>query len=80
MPRTCSLTYAQRRMSDVRGAPRALLLVAALLLGASANPPRPTDADPLTATINTEDVDRFAALMTRTGGKPTRLRVTDQTA
>jgi hypothetical protein len=62
-------------MSDVRGSRRALLLVVALLLVASANPPRPTDADPLTATINTEDVDRFAALMTRTGGKPTAVQL-----
>ena len=71
MPRTCSCIYARRRMSDARGLRRPLLLVAALLLGASANPPRPANVDPLTATINTEDVDRFAALMKRTSGKPT---------
>ncbi len=58
-------------MSKARGLRGPLLLVSALVLGASANPPRPADADPLTAIIHTEDVDRFAALMKRTGGKPT---------
>lgn len=48
-----------------------VLLVSALLLGAFADPARPADADPLTAMINTEDADRFAALMKRTAGRPT---------
>ena len=48
-----------------------LLLALAFLLGASASPPRLADADPLTATINVEDVERFAALMKQTEGKPT---------
>ena len=48
---------------------RPLILALALLPAAATN--RPPPADPLTATIHTEDADRFAALFARTKGKPT---------
>ena len=48
---------------------RPLILALALLPAAATN--RPPPADPLTATIHTEDADRFAALFAKTKGKPT---------
>jgi hypothetical protein len=42
-----------------------------LLTGAALPSGRPADADPLTATIHTVDVERFAALIERTKGRPT---------
>lgn len=36
----------------------------------AADPPQPTPADPLTATIHTEDAERFARLFAATNGKP----------
>jgi len=49
-----------------------VLLISTLLLAeASTSPSRPTPTDPLTATIQTDDVERFAALMKRTNGRPT---------
>lgn len=48
-------------------------MLAALLLAAAAGPVAtpPPPADPQTATVHTEDADRFAALFERTGGAPT---------
>ena len=46
---------------------RPLILALALLPAAAAN--RPPPADPLTATIHTEDADRFATLFAKTKGK-----------
>ncbi|MEG3168651.1 hypothetical protein U1737_10690 [Sphingomonas sp. LB3N6] len=48
---------------------RPLILALALLPAAATNHPPP--ADPLTATIHTEDADRFAGLYAKTKGKPT---------
>ena len=48
---------------------RPLILALALLPAAATN--RPPPADPLTATIHTEDADRFATLFAKTKGKPT---------
>lgn len=48
-----------------------LLLAFAALASAQAAPIVPSPADPLTAEIETEDADRFAALFKRTGGRPT---------
>ena len=48
-----------------------ILSVFAAIAVAQAMPPPPRPADPLTAEIETEDADRFAALFERTGGQPT---------
>lgn len=51
---------------------RSILLIATLLLtGASTGSSRPAPADPLTVTIQTGDVERFAMLLQRAGGRPT---------
>lgn len=51
---------------------RSLLLISTLLLtGASTSQSRPTPVDPLTATIQTDDAERFALLMKQAGGRPT---------
>jgi hypothetical protein len=53
-----------------------LSLAALLLIGAAPAPAsRVVAADPLTATIHVADVERFGALMAKTGGKPTALQL-----
>lgn len=48
-----------------------VLALATLFPAATAPGTRPPLADPLTATIHSEDADRFAALFAKTKGKPT---------
>ena len=48
---------------------RPLILALALLPAAATN--RPPPADPLTATLHTDDADRFATLFAKTKGNPT---------
>ena len=49
------------------------LLASPLLAAAPAG--RPPAADPLTASVHSEDADRFASLFAKTGGKPTATQV-----